>query len=93
MTPIDFIKYLNGRKGWHGKQYRAACGRWLAEHLGTDGTSPDATASDTPRKSFASVAVPISINDTTLTPFGRAYLNRGEKDDTPAIKTFKPWDE
>lgn len=29
MSAADLIKYLNGRRGWHGKQYRAICGEWL----------------------------------------------------------------
>ena len=38
MKPTDlpapeFIKYLNARKGWHGKQYRTICGQWLQKHL------------------------------------------------------------
>jgi hypothetical protein len=27
---VEFIKFLNARKGWHGNQYRTACGQWLA---------------------------------------------------------------
>lgn len=29
LSAADLIKYLNSRKGWHGKQYRALCGQWL----------------------------------------------------------------
>lgn len=29
LSAADLIKYLNGRKNWHGKQYRSLCGEWL----------------------------------------------------------------
>ena len=29
MGAVDLIKYLNGRRGWHGSQYRSLCGEWL----------------------------------------------------------------
>ena len=29
LSAVDLIKYLNGRRGWHGKQYRSLCGAWL----------------------------------------------------------------
>lgn len=29
MSATDLIKYLNGRRGWHGNQYRSVCGEWL----------------------------------------------------------------
>jgi len=29
LSAVDLIKYLNGRKGWHGSQYRSLCGEWL----------------------------------------------------------------
>jgi hypothetical protein len=29
MSAADLIKYLNGRRGWHGSQYRSLCGEWL----------------------------------------------------------------
>ena len=29
MSAADLIKYLNGRRGWHGNQYRSVCGEWL----------------------------------------------------------------
>lgn len=32
MNARDFIKYLNARKNWHGKQYRSLCGHWLAKN-------------------------------------------------------------
>lgn len=32
LPAVDFIKFLNARKGWHGKQYRTLCGQWLAKH-------------------------------------------------------------
>lgn len=32
MTAEELIKHLNSRKGWHGNQYRTACGRWLEKN-------------------------------------------------------------
>ena len=29
LSAVDLIKYLNGRRGWHGNQYRSLCGEWL----------------------------------------------------------------
>jgi hypothetical protein len=29
LNAVDLIKYLNGRRGWHGSQYRSLCGEWL----------------------------------------------------------------
>lgn len=29
LSAVDLIKYLNGRRGWHGSQYRSLCGEWL----------------------------------------------------------------
>jgi hypothetical protein len=29
LSSVDLIKYLNGRRGWHGSQYRSLCGEWL----------------------------------------------------------------
>lgn len=29
LSAADLIKYLNGRRGWHGNQYRSVCGEWL----------------------------------------------------------------
>jgi hypothetical protein len=29
LSAADLIKYLNGRKYWHGNQYRSLCGDWL----------------------------------------------------------------
>jgi hypothetical protein len=31
LSAVDFIKYLNGRRGWHGSQYRSLCGEWLGK--------------------------------------------------------------
>jgi hypothetical protein len=31
MSAADLIKYLNGRRGWHGSQYRSLCGEWLSK--------------------------------------------------------------
>lgn len=33
LDAVRFIKFLNGRRGWHGNMYRSACGRWLAKNL------------------------------------------------------------
>lgn len=33
LTPIELIKYLNGRTGWHGNQYRSLCGEWLRKNI------------------------------------------------------------
>lgn len=35
LSPVEFIKFLNARKGWHGNQYRTACGQWLANQSKT----------------------------------------------------------
>lgn len=32
MSAEELIKFLNSRKGWHGNQYRSACGKWLEKH-------------------------------------------------------------
>jgi len=32
LDAVDFIKYLNSRKNWHGKQYRSLCGQWLEKN-------------------------------------------------------------
>jgi hypothetical protein len=29
LSAADLIKYLNGRRNWHGNQYRSLCGEWL----------------------------------------------------------------
>jgi hypothetical protein len=29
LSAVDLIKYLNGRRNWHGNQYRSLCGEWL----------------------------------------------------------------
>jgi len=29
LSAVDLIKYLNGRRCWHGNQYRSVCGEWL----------------------------------------------------------------
>jgi hypothetical protein len=31
-NPIQFIRMLNGARGWHGNQYRSLCGKWLAQY-------------------------------------------------------------
>jgi hypothetical protein len=63
LTAFDLIKYLNGRRGWHGSQYRSLCGEWLRK-AGVKKQALEELATEWEKNGFASVATEIKNSST-----------------------------